>query len=524
MPQNITSRQIEILYELLNVEEEHKYITNSQLSEQIGVSRRTIRRELKILAEYFKNRDNIRLIKKRGQGTRLLVNQKQKMQLIELYQKRQKNSIYIEPEKRKIKIIYYLLNNSGFNDINILEKELNISSSTLNRDLKEVEKFLKKYDLLLISNDKARKIYGSEFKKRILTVNIILEILPEEKQYKLLSKLKKGESLKIENYNLLEELNLLSNLNKLSAPIFDIQKNYDLYFTTNSFLFLLIYLACSIERGLKNKRIESIDNLSIFNNKLVFPKSFVSLTSQFYKEFPQFNEDNEKSALFILFLFFSNFNKDEKKLSYLNSKIKKLIKDTSEKIINTYKDKLSKNIKLDNQFAYMHLQNYLINIILNNKFNLNADFFSIQKHELKKIIDNNPYTFYLAESFKDTIEKNLSTKLNDIELYYLGILFLKFMESEIQTLRALIIHDNNFNISNLIKNRLQNSFKNITFTSKNYFSTMQSDLKKYDLIIATKYFAELETAIIISPLINTADRKKIEEKIKVISDLKRFIN
>lgn len=524
MPQNITSRQIEILYELLNIDEEQKYITNSQLSEKIGVSKRTIRREFKILDQYFKNRENIRLIKKRGKGTRLLVNQKEKLQLIELYQKRQQNLNSITPEKRKTKIIYYFLKNNRLNNINFLEKELNISSSTLNRDLNEVEKFLRKYDLTLKSKYKVREIYGNEFKKRVLTVNIILEMLPEEKQHKLLRKLKKGEVLKIENYNLLEELNLLSKLNILSSVILDIQKKYNLYFTTASFLFILIYLAFSIERDLKNKKIKNIDNLSIFKEELSFPKSFDSFISKINKEFPQFKEEKEKSVLFVLFLILTNFNKTHQNSSYLNNRINDRIKITSEKIINTYKNNLSKNIKLDDQFAYIDLKNYLVNIILNDRFNLNYEFISIQNHELKKIIDNNPYTFYLAESFKDVIEENLSLNLNDIDLNYLGILFLKLIESKIQTLNALIIHDNNFTISHLIKNRLQNSFKNITFTSKNYFLTMQSDFKKYDLIIATKYFEELKNAIVISPLINTADRKKIEEKIKVISDLKRFIN
>jgi hypothetical protein len=163
-------------------------------------------------------------------------------------------------------------------------------------------------------------------------------MLPEEKQHKLLRKLKKGEVLKIENYNLLEELNLLSKLNILSSVILDIQKKYNLYFTTASFLFILIYLAFSIERDLKNKKIKNIDNLSIFKEELSFPKSFDSFISKINKEFPQFKEEKEKSVLFVLFLILTNFNKTHQNSSYLNNRINDRIKITSEKIINTYKN------------------------------------------------------------------------------------------------------------------------------------------------------------------------------------------
>jgi transcriptional antiterminator len=524
MPQNITNRQIEILYELLNIEENKEYITNSQLSEKIGVSKRTIRRELKILEQYFKNRDEIKLIKKRGKGNRLITNQKQRLKLINLYQKRQKNSIYLEPEKRKIEIIYFLLKNDGINNINILEKKLNISSSTLNRDLKETEKFLKKFDLKLItSNKNTKKIIGNEFKLRILTVKIVLEIISEKKQYILLEKLKQNNILEKEDFNVLNEFNLLSNIKIVYTQLITLQKKYDLYFTRKSFLFILIYLSCSIERSSRNLKINNIDNLSIFKNKFNFSEDFTTLISKLTICFPQINK-KEKTAISILLLALTNFKKDLQISSYFNNNLNNSIKNTSEQIIDIYQGKLSDNIELDNFSAQMNLENFLIYIILNHNFSLNIELFSIQKHELKKIMEKNPYTFYIANSFKDIIENNLNLKIEASELNYLGIIFLKFIESKIQRMNALIINDNNFALNELIKTRLENSFANIIFTSKNYFSILESELKNYDLIISSKYFTELENTIVISPIVNTTDRKKIEEKIKVINDLKRFIN
>ncbi|MFW6001239.1 MAG: BglG family transcription antiterminator [Halanaerobium sp.] len=523
MPQNINDRQIEILYELLNIENNNKYITNNQLSEKIGVSKRTIRRELKILEEYFKNRDEIRLIKKRGKGNRLITNQKQRLKLINLYQKHQQNSTYLEPEKRKIEIIYFLLKNDGVNNINILEKKLNISSSTLNRDLKGTEKFLKKFDLKLITSDKnTKKIIGNEFKLRMLTVKIILEIISEKKQYLLLEKLKQNNVLKKEDFKVLNVFNLLINIKNVYIQLINLQKKYELNFIRKSFLFILIYLSCSIERSSRNLKINNIDNLSIFKNEFNFSKDAAPLISELTICFPQKNK-KEKAAIFILLLALTNFKKDLQINSYFNNNLNNTIKNTSEQIINIYQGKLSDKIKLDNSSAQMDLNNFLINIILNHSFSLNIDYYSIQKHELKKIMENNPYTFYIADSFKDIIENNLNLKIKARELNYLGIIFLKFMESKPQSMKALIINDNNFALNDLIKTRLENSFANIIFTSKNYFSVLESELKNYDLIISSKYFAELKSTIVISPIVNTTDRKKIEEKIKVINDLKRFI-
>ena len=143
------------------------------MSQQFGVSSRTIRSDIKALQEYLVEYD-IRIISSPNKGYRF--NKFEQLDTAEqnLFQEGVSN---LETAKQRINYILYRLLENTFKDIvitqNDLAEEMYISLSTLKIHLNEVKNILKKYDLKITQyKTKGIKISGEETKLRYCIVDI----------------------------------------------------------------------------------------------------------------------------------------------------------------------------------------------------------------------------------------------------------------------------------------------------------------------------------------------------------------
>jgi len=153
---NFTVRQISVLEELLKHD---SHISGNYLAELLGVSSRTIRTEIKEINTLIFNKD-IRINSKNGKG--YILNKKDKDLLVDLIDSKGIYQIPITPNARKEKIISELLLNPLGLTIKDLSSQLYISKSTAKRDLIEVAKVLKEYQLKLSGVDSRYFIDGEE--------------------------------------------------------------------------------------------------------------------------------------------------------------------------------------------------------------------------------------------------------------------------------------------------------------------------------------------------------------------------
>lgn len=148
-------------------------LNGEAISQQLGVSSRTIRSDIKALQDAL-GKYNIRIFSSPTKGYRFSNFE----HLGSIEQELFKDSISkLETSKQRINYILYRLLENTLNDVSItqndLAEEMYISLSTLKMHLNEVKDILKKYDLKIAQyKTKGIKISGEENKLRYCIVDI----------------------------------------------------------------------------------------------------------------------------------------------------------------------------------------------------------------------------------------------------------------------------------------------------------------------------------------------------------------
>lgn len=161
------SRQLGDIYRRLS---EVEYQTAEALAEELGVSSKTIRNQLKVLNELL-NEFEVYVESKHGTGYRLVVqNLDRRGELEELMQERemQQSSIPNSSQERVQYLLECLLNAEGYVKLDDLSEMLYISKKTLTNNLKEVETLLGEYNLCLHRKPNyGVQVEGKEFDRRL---------------------------------------------------------------------------------------------------------------------------------------------------------------------------------------------------------------------------------------------------------------------------------------------------------------------------------------------------------------------
>ena len=167
MEMHMVSRQMSDIYRRLS---ESEYQTAEALAEELGVSSKTIRNQLKNLNELL-NEFEVCVESKHGAGYRLAVkNPNRRREMEELMQKRelQEAAIPNSSEERVQYLLEYLVNAEGYVKLDDLSELLYISKKTLTNNLKEVESLLGEYNLCLKRKPNyGVLVEGKEFDRRL---------------------------------------------------------------------------------------------------------------------------------------------------------------------------------------------------------------------------------------------------------------------------------------------------------------------------------------------------------------------
>ncbi len=169
----MVSRQMVDIYRRLS---EKEYQTAEALAEELSVSSKTVRNQLKNLNELLGDY-GVCVESKHGAGYRLAVKDTQKQkELEELIQKKelQESAIPNSSEERVEYLLEYLLNTDGYVKLDELSQMLYISKKTLTANLKEVENLLGEYHLCLQRKpNHGICIGGREFNRRLCIAGFV---------------------------------------------------------------------------------------------------------------------------------------------------------------------------------------------------------------------------------------------------------------------------------------------------------------------------------------------------------------
>lgn len=419
---------------IFNMLKEHQTgLSGEFMSQQLGVSSRTIRSDIKALQEYLVEYD-IRIISSPNKGYRF--NKFEQLDTAEqnLFQEGVSN---LETAKQRINYILYRLLENTFKDIvitqNDLAEEMYISLSTLKMHLNEVKDILKKYDLKIAQyKTKGIKISGEENKLRYCIVDI------------------KNIHLENEFFQ-----NLISNINTnlLDDIIKKVLSGRKLQLTDRSQKKLCMYIAIAIQRSKNNKTVVYPSSLT---NKIENTFEYNVAKEIVENIYTQLNTDLSCSEVYYIT---QCLLASKKLIDVSESTNKKHVKNLVNIILKEIYEKLSIDFTNDEYLIdglTLHLNIALTRI----QFQMNI------RNELLETIKNDyPLAFQMGVIAGKIVEQYDNIKINENEIGYIALHFgaalsRNGIKENIQAKNIIIVCSSGLGISVLLKAKVEEHFHN----------------------------------------------------------------
>ena len=491
---NLTERELKMLSYLID---EDDYVSGDDLSSRLGISKKTIQREILSLNEILKD-ENCAIESVPSKGYKLEKNEKSKLINL-LYSTNDKEQVIPTTQESRQEWLIHKFISLSFNDEPVtLQKlcdELFISMTTLKNDLKHLKTFFDQYDLQLVKREnKGLILKGEENKIRKL---IVTNMNSEHENYSVKNMIGFSEK---EEY-------------VLRSMILYAIEQYGILVTDLGFTNLLIHIEIAISRIRKNKIIQSTVKLDKddFTSKEYACASYLCLKiSQELKcEMPVFEIQNVYQHLIAQKRILNKNMQVE-----MNNDTGMLVNQTLEQIKQIYQFDFSKDSTL--RFGLVaHLDSAL------NRLKLNMQ---IQNNLLEAIKTNYPFAFELANILGKNIEEAYNVSVNEDEVGFLAIHFCGAMERlnslKETRVRALIVCSTGIGTSLLLKSKIESRFKDkieiVDVCAMYQIKTYPKN--DYDLIISTIPLEEEKEAITVTPLLDEDDINRINRYLKYGND------
>ncbi|MGX7106200.1 BglG family transcription antiterminator [Hutsoniella sourekii] len=174
----------------------HQGVSVGDFERMLGVSRRTVYRELKSLEETLDG-ENVRLVNERGRGYYLEFTHEEAREELKRQLLNQEDEYFDARTRQDILSLALLSKQIGYS-YDELADYFQVSPSTIQTDFFAIERSLRNYQIKLIRGDKGQLTsHGSQIQTRQLIANLIYANVSEYDFYRYLSEM--GESIEQEN-------------------------------------------------------------------------------------------------------------------------------------------------------------------------------------------------------------------------------------------------------------------------------------------------------------------------------------
>lgn len=482
----ISDRMSKIIKELNNSKK--SYINSIELADMLGVSSRTVKRDLKEISEILK--DNGAEVEATNQGYRLIINEDELFS--QFIDENISSSAEVSGKKSdKVNgILELLLSNLYINQDKIAD-ELYISRSSINKVMMDVKNILSEYKITIQNKPNYGYILeGNEIDIR----NCMVRFLTQRKEDNSILISNRLVGFKEEDYyNLLEEIkNIFKDL-KIRKN--DIEINY-----------ITRYIVISIFRVKYNCEIVLDDNINIsLDNSVISASKTIAkkIKERFKVEF------TFEDILYISYIIGNN-HIEIKELDDSGISVEQMVIHAIDKIKNEYDIDFFRDgtlLKGLINHLYTSYSRYCLNVTLDNPL------INLIK---SKYIEAYNYSILFSKVFKE--EYGISMTEEDIG--YIALHFAASLERYIMnnSLKAIIVCSSGVGTAELLKTRITKKFQNIAIKGVYPAYILDSlELSDIDLIISTVNLegVNLEKEVInVSPLLTDEDEEKINEHVK----------
>lgn len=508
----LKKRQIQILETLLYKKRKFKM---KQLAEQFDVSVRTIRKDLEAIEEWL-NKKNFQLIKDANEG--IWIPNNEEIKLKDFTQNNSDIVTILNQKDRQALIVLHLLNSDTPLTIGELSEKLQISYSTVVKDLSSIEKLVNAFGLTLIRKQNyGLEITGDETNIRKSITKIIMEHVTSQYLAQIIFE---GNNKKIfPSNNFVEACLDLQVLNELRKILVSIAEMFNCQFSDYDYIISTLNLAVTIKRIRNQHEIEFSDQQKIgISDRIQYlmAKKLTSIIEPYYDI--RFSED-EIIGITINLLgvrYISSYSSKETNKysinSYLNVDIIEIVKSLFKKFEVFYGIDLSKNVDLLFNLGE-HLKSTLFR--LDNKL-------LVYNPLLDEIKSKYPYMFQFCSFISEEISKEISSgAIPEEEIAYITMYFQmaleNFSKSQLKTPKVLVICGNSNVLINYLRVRLEKTFPELDIigpVSQNHLNFSLFKENDFDFVISTVPFQSKKHEVcIISPLLTKEDIDLVHENI-----------
>ncbi|MED1487971.1 BglG family transcription antiterminator [Bacillus smithii] len=490
----MNDRQKDILRILLTEQQPH--VLTKQLAERVNCSEKTVRNDLKVIDQYLKEHTNVRLIKKPNVGIFLEIDEEEKSMLFKQLLAAA-NPIDLNDEERLLEIAYRLLMETKHVTLKSFAEQYYIPKNVVKKDLRKIERWLKKYHLTFISKQKIGLIVkGTEQNKRLALANLHQLIQPQ-----------------FFNRRFMKSQFPAHEVNIVEKELKQMENFYDFTFTDDSFESVLIHTLIAIKRMKLNQSVSAVANSS----QVMKTKEY-AWTKRFLKKLePYFSihfSDQEILYLTIHILGAKINDPTAAKLT-LDTQTQPLVDSFVYEIIQRMSRLTNVDFHKDQE-----LQRGL-SVHLLTTFQRLAHDLPISNPMLDDIKKMYPYMFDSIITVIAELKEKIPYVIPEEETAYLTLHFqasyerLKKVSAEDQ--RVLIVCHMGIGMSQLIQTKLERYFRDLHIVGCVGKAKVEEYLANdsIDLVIATMPLSLKQVpSITVSPLLPESDIRKVEQMIQ----------
>lgn len=493
------SKTLEILLNSNN------FISVDFIAEKLKVSNKTIRNDFSKI-EKIVNETDLKFNKKPGVGIAIEGSEEKKLELMNIIGSSVKEIEPYSPEDRLNYILKVLFMNKTSVTMKELSKSLYISRVTLQKDLEKAANWLSKFNLILIKKTNyGIEIKGSEEDLR----KAIASLLDSNRGYEGLKELIYDDYHGKIDYKSICKLKELINIDYkiLENIVADAEAKLKFKFSDEAFVSLIIHIAIAIKRLKEEKDIKLSDEMLNSLKKNEEYEIAMQIALEIEKSFNVKIPESEIGyiLLHILGTKILEGKNDKLSINFGNESENELAVIMAKEIINISQRALHINFSNDKQLLnglILHLRPTINRL----KYGL-----TLRNTILKEIKENYIEIFGAAWMTNTIFERYLGVTMPEEEIGYICLHLAAAVERNKNPLRALVVCASGIGTSQFISARLERSFRQIDIVDIiSIIELKHRNLESIDLVISTVPVECIKPVLMISPLLNQNDIRRIE--------------
>lgn len=489
-----------------------------ELAERVGVSKRTVQRELEYLDRPLKIY-GLKFCSKTGSGVWLEGLEENRKQLLEELSNRDDLDVTNRTERRK-RLILEILKDKDLKKLYYYSDMFGVSEATISADLESAEDWLSQFALTIVRKPGyGISIEGQErdFRKALrafIDENIDTQLVRElyEDRNEALFRMVSDKHEK-NIYRVLDE----EILKRVVKAVLGIQDKRIRNLTENSYTGLIIHVTIAVNRMLKQEIIEENEMPARFAGNDEEYQLAARIKEALEKEFALTIPEEETTyiCLHIKGSKVQQVEVDEAAKRLMNEPRELL--DTVNEMIDIYDSEVAFALKQDEEFVVQgliaHLQPTLVRL---------ANGMKIQNPLLDHIRREYGDIYNRCLDVAKVIERRYGYPVPEAEIGFLAIHFgaamvrLEGRKESKRKVRIGIVCASGIGISRLMLSKLSRTFLNrVDVRTYGKYELTPYVLEQTDVLVSTIPLTDIETDVVmVSPLLSERDMDVIEQKVR----------